>query len=228
MATAYPTLPPETADIEPLAHGPLPPTLQAAVAGSLRGGERVLWLGRPGRRAAAGLGQRLGGLVLLALAAAAVAFARDTLDSLNVDWRLPWLRDGLLLGSGLALAAPALLLAAVSLDVLARPRRLRVLLRRVAYVVTSARAMLVVEPASRGEPPRVRKYRRRAMRRAAVLPRGPGRGDVVLDAPARAGRAGQETDPILRQLLAGGEGFLDVQGAAEVHTLLRRVGGRAA
>ena len=210
--------------IEPLAHGPLPPALQAAVAASLDARERVLWLGRPGRAAAGGLGHGLAGLALLALAGVAVLFARDTLDSLNVDWRLPWLREGALLGSGLALAAPAALLAAVSADVLARPGRRRRLLRRVAYVVTTARALLVVagpaapqDAAPQDAAPRVRKYRRAAMRRAALRPREAGRGDVLLRSAAN------EADPLLCQLLAGRDGFRDVERAAEVADLFRRV-----
>ena len=202
--------------LRPLDHGPLPPALQAAVAASLRGGERVLWLGRPGRAAAAGAaGQRLGGLVLLGLAGVAAVFARDTLDSLNVDWNLPWLRDGLLLGSGLLLAAPALLLAALSLHALARPRRLRAALRRIAYVVTTARALLVIE--SDAAAPYVRPYRRSAMRRAAVLPRRAGRGDVLLPTAAPAG------DALLSALLGGRDGFADIESPREIGRLLARV-----
>ena len=207
--------------IRPLDHGPLPPALQSAVAASLSTGERVLWLGRPGRAAARAPGHRLGGLVLLGLAGVAALFARDTLDSLNVDWRPAWLRDGVLLASGAALAAPPLLLSALSLDVLARPRRLRRALRRIAYVVTTARALLIVEPEKAEAAPQVRRYRRGAMRRARVIPRGRDRGDVVLPSTRDVG------DPLLREVLDGRDGFVDVERAHEVRRLLGRVARRS-
>ena len=208
----------ESTALEPLDHGPLPPSLQRVVADSLRGGERVLWLGRPGRAAAGGLSHQLGGLVLLGLAAVALLFARDTLDSLNLDWPLPWLRDGLLVASCLALATPPLLLAALSLDRFAKPHRLNRALRRVAYVITTGRALLVIGPDAAAAAAEVRRYRRRAMRRAGVRPRPAGRGDVLLDSPAAT-----VSDPLLRDLLAGRDGFLDVERPAEVRSLLNRV-----